>query len=101
MGGRAPTLLSELRSAASLAGQPLRGSATQTETLDEAAVAGDVGLLHIVEQPTPLADEQQQAATAVVVVLVVLQMTCQVRDPLGEQRHLHLWGTGVTFAGGV
>lgn len=82
-------------------GLPPSGSATQTEAPDEAAIALDVGLLYVVEEPASLADKQQQSAAAVVVVLVVLEVTGQVSDSLGEQRHLHLWGAGVTVAGAV
>ena len=54
--------------------------AAQTEPLDERAVAVDVLLLQVVEQPTALTDEQQQATTAVVVVLVLFR--CSVRSAM-------------------
>ena len=57
----------------------LRESAAQAEALDDRAVALDVGLLQVVQQPTALADEQQQATTAVVVVLVLLEVLGEVR----------------------
>ncbi len=50
----------------------VNGLATQTKALDEAAVAGYLGLLQVVEQPAALANEKQQPAAAVVVVLVIL-----------------------------
>src|SRR4051812_29347914 len=87
-------------------GQPLRPitwrrSATQAETLDDRAVARDLGLLQVVQQTTALADEQQQATTAVVVVLVRLEVLGQVRDAVAEQRDLHLRRTGVALGRGV
>ncbi len=65
------------------------------------AVALDVGLAQVVEQPAALADQQQQAAPAVVVVLVLLQVLGEVRDAVAEQRDLHLGGTGVALGRGV
>ena len=38
-------------------------SATQTEALDQRAVAGDVDLGDVLEQPAATADQQQQATT--------------------------------------
>ena len=54
-------------------------SAAQAETLDDRAVALDLGLLQVVEQPATLADEEQQPTTAVVVVLVRLEVLGEVR----------------------
>src|SRR4051794_1424446 len=73
---------------------PVRSSA-QAETLDQRPVAGDVLLLHVVEQSAAAADQQQQATPAVVVVLVHLQVLGEVGDPLGQHRDLNLGRTGV------
>src|SRR5690606_11964012 len=73
-------------------------SATQTEALDEAAVAVDVDLLQVAEQATALADEEEQTTTAVVVVLVLLEVLGEVLDALREERDLHLGRTGVALA---
>src|SRR3954452_121564 len=76
-------------------------SATQAETLDDRAVARDLGLLQVVQQPTALAHEQQQATTAVVVVLVRLEVVGEVADAVAEQRDLHLGRAGVALGRGV
>src|SRR5919107_4398380 len=76
-------------------------SAAQAETLDDRAVALDLGLLQVVQQPAALAHEEQQPATAVVVVLVHLEVLGEVGDAVAEQRDLHLGGTGVTLGRGV
>ena len=64
--------------------------ATESETLDDASVSSDLGLLEVVEQPTTLADQQQESTTTVMVVLVLLEVLGEVGDPLGEQRDLNL-----------
>src|SRR3990170_4177725 len=76
-------------------------SAAEAEALDDGAVALDLRLLEVVEQPAALADEQQQATTAVVVVLVRLEVLGEVADPVAEQRDLHLGRTGVAVGRGV
>src|SRR5690606_29602408 len=85
-----------------LAGTGLvRGSAAQTEPLDEAAVAVDVHLLQVAEESATLADEEQEPPAGVVVVLVGLEVLGEVLDPLGQQRDLDLGGTGVALVRGV
>src|SRR5262245_28265564 len=76
-------------------------SSTQSETLDDRAVAVDVGLVQVVQQPTTLAHEEQQATTRVVVVLVLLEVLGQVADAVAEQRDLDLGRTGVALLGRV
>src|SRR5687768_6938200 len=76
-------------------------SAAQAETLDERAVALDVGVTQVVEQPAALADQQQQTTTAVVVVLVHLEVFGEVADAVTQQSNLHLGGTGVALSRGV
>ena len=75
--------------AAPVEGRPCR-LAAQSESLDDASVASDLGLLEIVEQPASLADEEEETTTTVVVVLVLLEVLGEVGDPLGEQRDLNL-----------
>jgi hypothetical protein len=75
--------------------------ATQTEALDEAPVAGDVGVLKIVQEATTLTDEQQQTAAAVMVVLVVFEVTREVGDAPRQQCDLYLRRSSVAFASGV
>src|SRR5215475_9975513 len=76
-------------------------SAAQAETLDDRAVALDVGLVQVVQQPTTLTHEEQQTTTRVVVVLVLLEVIGQVADAVTEQRDLHLGRTGVALLRGV
>src|SRR3954469_9629046 len=71
-------------------------SAAKPEALDERAVARDVDVLQVAEQPPALADEQQQATTRVVVVLVLLQVLGEVLDAGRQDGDLHLRGPRVT-----
>src|SRR4051794_30602869 len=73
----------------------------QTEPLDERAVAVDVGLGQVVQQPATPADQQEQAPPAVVVVLVLLEVLGEVADPAGQHRDLHLGRAGVPLDRGV
>src|SRR6476661_10203884 len=75
--------------------------AAQPEPLDQGAVAADVHLLQVAQQPAPTADQAHQAAAGVVVVLVLLEVLGQVRDPLGQHRHLRLGRTGVALVQAV
>src|ERR671913_1982225 len=75
--------------------------AAQTQPLDERAVAGDVRLRQVVEQPAATADQQEQAPPAVVVVLVLLEVLGEVADPLGQHGDLDLGRTGVVLDRGV
>src|SRR5690606_13948998 len=74
-------------------------SATQPETLDQRAVAVDVDVLQVSQQPATLTHEQQQATTRVVVVLVLLQVLGEVLDAAGQHGDLHFRGPGVTGVG--
>ena len=58
-------------------------------------IAGQVGLMEIIEQATALANHLQQAAAGTVVLDILLQMLGQMIDPLGQKGHLHVRGTGV------
>ena len=69
----------------------------QVQLGDQRTVALDVGLLEVLQQTTTLADHQQQTTVGVVVLLVVLQVLVQVVDAVGQQRDLHLGGTGVAL----
>ena len=69
----------------------------QTQTLDQGAVTVDVNALEVIKHTTTVADHQQQTTTGVVIVLVLLEVLGQVGDTLGQQSHLDLGGTGVTF----
>ena len=71
------------------------------EALDQRAVARDVDLGDVLEQPTTTADQQQQATTGVVVVRVGLEVLGEVGDALGQDGDLDLGGARVTLVGGV
>src|ERR687893_1677854 len=75
-------------------GQP--GSAAQAEALDQRPVAPDVDLGEVVQQVAAAADHQEQAAPGVVIMLMLLEVLGEVDDPLGQQGHLRLWGTGIS-----
>src|SRR5690625_6965887 len=73
----------------------------QAESFDQRAVALDLVVPQVTEQPAALADQQQQAPAGVVVMLMGLEVFGQVGDPLGQQRDLDLRGAGVALVGGV
>ena len=82
-------LLAVLRAPARTRGAGVPGAMTltgrlaaQAELADQPAVALEVLLLEVVEQPAAPADEHQQAAARVVVVLVVAQVLGEVVDAL-------------------
>src|SRR5699024_6325721 len=76
-------------------------SSTQTESLDQRAVALDVGRLEVAQHALAAADQQEEPTTAVVVVLVGPRVLGEVLDALGQHRDLDLGGTGVALDGGV
>src|SRR4051794_29867230 len=67
----------------------------EAELLDERAVALEVGLLEVVQQPATLADEHQQAAAGVVILAVLTKMLGEIVDPRGEQSDLDTGVPGV------
>src|SRR6516225_1173224 len=71
------------------------------QTFDELPVPRVVLGLEVVEQPATLTDELQKSPAAVEVLLVRLEVLGEHVDALGEQRHLHLGGTGVGLVGAV
>src|SRR5699024_1653923 len=81
--------------------EPVSESATQSERGDQRAVALDVDLAQVFQQPAALADQQQQASPGVVVLLVVLEMLGEPLDALREQRDLNFRGAGVALVRGV
>jgi catechol 2,3-dioxygenase-like lactoylglutathione lyase family enzyme len=68
---------------------------------EQAAVALDVDILHVVEQTTTTTNEHQQPTAGVVVMLVCLQVIVEVQNTGCEDGNLHLCRTGVTFMGAV
>src|SRR3954466_2399314 len=65
------------------------------ERLDDAAVTPDVLRLEVVEETPPLADHHEQSPARVVILQVHLEVLGQIRDALGQERDLHLWGARV------
>src|SRR6516162_8251379 len=96
--GRPPRLRSDRRLAASCWRRPflcVPPLPSDAETADDGAVALDVVLADVIEQPAALADELHQAAPGVVVPFVLLQVLREVVDPSGQQGNLHLGRAGV------
>jgi hypothetical protein len=73
----------------------------QAQTLDQRAVALDIVVAQIVEQPPTSAVEHLQSPTAVMIQRMGVQMRGDVGDPVGQQRDLHLRRTGVAGEGRV
>lgn len=70
---------------------------TQFQLLGDRLITGQVGVMQVVEQTAALADHHQQAPTGSVIFFVTLQMLGQMVDALGQERDLHVGGTGVLF----
>src|SRR5687768_78938 len=73
----------------------------EAELLDEGAIALEVVLLHVVEEPPPPADELQEPAPGVVVLRVRAQVLGEVVDPTRQHRDLNLRGAGVRLVPAV
>ena len=48
-----------------------------------------------------MANHLQQAATAVVILRMILQVSGQVVDALGQDSNLNLGGTGIALVGSI
>ena len=66
------------------------GLLTQTQSLHDSTVAGDVALLQVVEECAALTYETGQSALGAVVLAVLLHVLRQVLDAVGEQCNLAL-----------
>ena len=73
------------------------GLLSQTKALDDRTVTIDVLLLQIAEEFLSLANHHVQTSSGVVVLGVCLQMLGELLDSGGQNRDLHLCGTGVAF----
>src|SRR5439155_27342145 len=62
----------------------------EAELLDEGAVALEISLLQVLQQPAPAPDQLQQAAARIVVFRVAAQVLCQLVDACREERDLHV-----------
>jgi hypothetical protein len=68
---------------------------SQFQLLGDRLVAGQVGVMQVVQQPPPLANHYQQTTAGAVILLVGLQVLGQMVDALGQQRDLHVGRTGI------
>jgi len=62
----------------------------EPELLNERAIALEIPLLQVVEEPAAPADELEEPAARVVILPMDAEVLGQLLDPLGEQRDLHL-----------
>jgi hypothetical protein len=72
--------------------------ATDTEPLNDGAVAVDIRLDQVLQESTTLSDQDQQSATTVVVMLVGLQVSGEITDSTRQECDLHLWRAGISRA---
>ena len=79
----------------------LRKTQSNDSDGDQGAVPLNVLLGQIVQKAAALTDHLVQAATAVVIVGMNLQVLGELIDPLGEDSHLNLGGSGVSGMGAV
>src|SRR5262249_28964232 len=66
----------------------------QAQLLDEGAVALEIRLLQVSEEPAAAAHELQEASARVMVLRMGAEMLGEVVDALGQHRELHLRGAG-------
>ena len=69
----------------------------EAESLNQLAIAVDIGVLEVVEQLAPLADKLEEAATRVMVFGVNLEMHSEIVDARRQERDLNLRRTGVAL----
>src|SRR5437868_967264 len=62
---------------------------TQTEVVDELAIAFEIVLTQVFQQTTTLADHHQQTATAMVILGMCAKVVCQFVDARGKECNLH------------
>src|SRR5688500_14406958 len=74
--------------------------AAPSEPSHDGPIARAVLLHQIGEEAAALADDLEWAAARLVVLGEAPKMRRQLLDPLGDERDLDLWRTGVTFLGG-
>ncbi len=68
---------------------------TEFQFLGDGLIARNIGFMEVVQQPTALTDHHEQATARAVVLVIALKVSGKVIDALGEQRNLHVGGTGV------
>jgi hypothetical protein len=62
---------------------------SQSQALNDRSVTFRILLLHIVQKPSPLADEFQQTPAGMVVLFMLLEMIGQVSDASTQERDLN------------
>src|SRR4029077_6408285 len=57
--------------------------------------------LHVIKQSAPLADHFEQPSARMIVLAVRLEMLCEIGNPLGQDRDLDFWRTGIAGLGRI
>ena len=70
---------------------------TQTELFDDSSVTRDVLLLKVAEKVSSLTNHLKKTSVAVMVLRVVLKMSVEGVDTVGEDSDLHLGRTGISL----
>ena len=74
---------------------------TETEPLDQLAIAVLILGLEIVEQLAPLVNHLQQTLTAMMIFFVLTEVLGKFGNPCRQQCYLYFRRTGVGFPAGV
>ena len=69
----------------------------ELELLSNALITADVSRVEIIQQTPALANHHQQPPAGTVVLLVLLQVLCQMIDPLRQQRYLNIRRTSISL----
>lgn len=67
------------------------------ELLDQSAIAPHVVPAQVVEQPSPLPDQEEEATAGVMILLIHLEVLGELLDPLREDGDLDLRRTCVSL----
>ena len=73
--------------------------ATESESLNQCAVALDILGLDVIQKFTSLVDEFQQTATRMMIFLVLREVIGEILNASGQQCHLNFRAAGVVRAG--
>jgi hypothetical protein len=60
------------------------------QLFNQSAVALDLAALEIIEEGSPQTNHPEEALAGMMILLVCLEVLCQIVDPLGQERYLHL-----------
>jgi hypothetical protein len=72
---------------------------TDTECLDDDAIAFHIFLLQVIKKATPLPDDLQQTTPGMMILLVRPKVFGEVGDAIGQQRDLYFRRTGIDLMG--